>query len=104
AQRAVSKYLGEKIGLTALEAAAGVHELVNETMSAAARVYVAEKARAPGDLTIIASGGAGPLHAIGLARKLGCPRVIVPPYSGVLSSLGLLVAPFAFERSSSVNS
>ena len=53
-------------------------------------------------LLLVACGGAGPLHAIGLARKLGCPRVVVPPYSGVLSSLGLLAAPIAFERSRAV--
>lgn len=102
ARQAITKHVAEPAGLSTLEAAAGIHELVNEAMAAAARVYVAEKAKAPGKLTLVACGGAGPLHAVGLARKLGCPRVVVPPYSGVLSSLGLLAAPIAFERSRAV--
>jgi N-methylhydantoinase A len=102
ARHAIGTQVAEPAGLTPLQAAAGIHELVNETMAAAARVYVAEKAKAPKDLTLVACGGAGPLHAIGLARKLGCPRVVVPPYSGVLSSFGLLAAPIAFERSRAV--
>jgi len=102
ARQAIKSKVAEPAGLSPLQAAAGIHELVNENMAAAARVYVAEKAKAPKDLTLVACGGAGPLHAIGLARKLGCPRVVVPPYSGVLSSFGLLAAPIAFERSRAV--
>ena len=102
ARQAITKRVAEPANLKTLQAAAGIHELVNETMAAAARVYVAEKAKAPRDLTLVACGGAGPLHAVGLARKLGCPRVVIPPYSGVLSSLGLLAAPIAFERSRAV--
>ena len=102
AERAVEGYLAEKTGLTPLEAAAGVHEIVNENMAAAARVYVAEKGKAPSELSMVAFGGAGPVHAAGLARKLGCPRLVVPPHSGVMSSLGLLAAPVAFERSRAV--
>ena len=102
AGKAISSYLSESSGLTEIEAAAGVHELVNENMASAARVYVAEKGRAPSQLTLVAFGGAGPVHAVGLARKLGCPTVIIPPFSGVMSSLGLLAAPVAFERSKTV--
>ena len=102
AERAVGKQLAEATGLTVLEAAAGVHEIVNENMAAAARIYVAEKGRAPSELSMVAFGGAGPVHAAGLARKLGCPRLVVPPHSGVMSSLGLLAAPVAFERSRAV--
>jgi len=47
---------------------------------------------------MLAFGGAGPVHAIGLARKLGCANVVIPPLPGVMSSFGLLVAPIAFER------
>jgi N-methylhydantoinase A len=71
-------------------------------MSSAARQYVAEKGLAPSELTLVAFGGAGPVHALGLARKLGCARVVVPPFPGVMSSLGLLAAPVAFERSQAV--
>ena len=102
ADRAVRQHLAEATGLTTLEAAAGVHELVNENMASAARVYVAEKGKAPSELSMVAFGGAGPIHAAGLARKLGCPRLVVPPHSGVMSSLGLLAAPVAFERSRAI--
>ncbi len=102
AEASVRTNLADATGLTPVEAAAGVHELVNENMASAARMYVAEKGQAPSRLSLVAFGGAGPVHAIGLARKLGCPRVIVPPFSGVMSSLGLLAAPVAFERSRAV--
>ena len=102
AERAVEGHLAAETGLTTLEAAAGVHELVNENMASAAQVYVAEKGKAPPELTLVAFGGAGPVHAAGLARKLGCPRLVVPPHSGVMSSLGLLAAPVAFERSRAI--
>ena len=102
AERAVEGHLARETGLTPLEAAAGVHEIVNENMAAAAQVYVAEKGKAPPELSMVAFGGAGPVHAAGLARKLGCPRLVVPPHSGVMSSLGLLAAPVAFERSRAV--
>jgi N-methylhydantoinase A/oxoprolinase/acetone carboxylase beta subunit len=95
---AVSERLGAKAGLSAERAAAGIHELVNETMASAARMYLAEKGTAPSEVVMVAFGGAGPVHAVGLARKLGCRTVVIPPLPGVMSSLGLLVAPVAFER------
>ena len=73
AERAIRTHLAEATGLTTLEAAAGVHEIVNENMASAARIYVAEKGKAPPELSLVAFGGAGPVHAAGLARKLGCP-------------------------------
>ncbi|MFN0300457.1 MAG: hydantoinase/oxoprolinase family protein [Burkholderiales bacterium] len=99
---AIATHVAGPAGLDPVTAAAGMHEIVNETMASAARMYVAEKAMAPSELTLIAFGGAGPVHAIGLARKLGCPRVVIPPHSGVMSSLGLLAAPIAFERTRAV--
>ena len=102
AENAIENTLAKETGLTPVEAAAGVHELVNENMASAARVYVAEKGKALSQLSLVAFGGAGPVHAVGLARKLGCPRVIIPPFSGVMSSLGLLAAPVAFERSQAI--
>ena len=94
--------LAEAGGLTPVDAAAGVHELVNVNMASAARMYLTEKGLAAPQLSLVAFGGAGPVHAVDLARKLGCPRVIVPPFSGVMSSLGLLAAPVAFERSRAI--
>ena len=102
AEGAITLNLIKDTGLTPIEIAAGIHEIVNENMASAARVYVAEKGKAPSNLSLIAFGGAGPVHAVGLAKKLGCSEVIVPPFSGVMSSLGLLTAPVAFERSKAV--
>ncbi|HWK97782.1 MAG TPA: hydantoinase/oxoprolinase family protein [Pseudolabrys sp.] len=102
ARRAMNDKLAAPTGLSVERVASGIFEIVNETMASAARQYVAEKALAPSELTMIAFGGAGPVHALGLARKLGCPRVVIPPFPGVMSSLGLLAAPVAFERSHAV--
>ena len=99
AERAIATQIAAPARLGTLEAAAGIFELVNETMAAAARVYITDKGKSGGDLTLVASGGAGPVHAVALARKLSVPRVVVPPFPGVLSSLGLLAAPIAIERS-----
>jgi N-methylhydantoinase A/oxoprolinase/acetone carboxylase beta subunit len=71
-------------------------------MASAARVYVSDKAQAPQNLTLICFGGAGPGHGVELARKLGCGRVVIPPYPGLTSSFGLLTAPVAFEQSVAV--
>lgn len=102
AAEAIGRHIAGPMKRSPVEAAWGIYDLVNETMAAAARVYVAEKWQNARSLSLVAFGGAGPAHAAGLARKLGCPRVIVPPRPGAMSSLGLLVAPMAFERSRSL--
>jgi N-methylhydantoinase A/oxoprolinase/acetone carboxylase beta subunit len=86
-----------------MDAAAGIYRIVNENMAAAARIYIAEKGHDASRLTLVCSGGAGPVHAVDLARKLGIRKVVVPPFSGVMSSLGLLTAPLAFERSRTIH-
>src|SRR5262249_52287337 len=73
------------------------HDLVNENMASAARVHITENAFDPRDFDLVAFGGAGPVHAYGVARRLNVQRVIVPPLAGVFSSLGLLVAPLSVE-------
>jgi N-methylhydantoinase A len=102
ARTAIEKEVAKPLGLTVEQAAHGIHDLVNETMAAAARLHIAEKGCDPGKLTLIAFGGAGPLHAVELGRKLGCRAVLFPPHAGVMSSLGLLTAPPAFERMTTV--
>jgi N-methylhydantoinase A/oxoprolinase/acetone carboxylase beta subunit len=103
AEAAIKVKLATPLGLSTTEAAAGIYRLVNENMAAAARIYIAEKGQTASKLTLVASGGAGPVHAVDLARKLGIGRVVIPPFSGVMSSLGLLTAPLAFERTRSIN-
>jgi N-methylhydantoinase A len=99
AERAIETKVAAPSGLDAAAAAAGIFGVVSETMAAAARIYITDKGKSGGDLTLVASGGAGPVHAVELARKLGIRRVVIPPFSGVMSSLGLLAAPIAIERS-----
>ena len=75
----------------------GVHQLVNENMAAAARVHAAERGLEIRRYTMVATGGAGPVHACGVAQGLGISRVIIPPQAGVGSAFGLLTAPIAFD-------
>jgi 5-oxoprolinase (ATP-hydrolysing)/N-methylhydantoinase A len=101
AAAAVLARLGETLGLTD-ETASGVYDVVCETMAGAARVHVIEKGRDPRRFPLVAYGGAGPLHAVRVARSLGASEVIVPPVPGVAAALGFLVAPISFEFSRSV--
>ncbi len=66
-------------------------------MADAAKTHIAEKGGNPNIVTISAFGGAGPVHAYGLAKKIGAPRILVPPYAGVGSALGFFTAPVAFD-------
>ncbi|MDP6895578.1 MAG: hydantoinase/oxoprolinase family protein [Rhodospirillales bacterium] len=84
--------------LDTLILAAGIHDVVNESMASAARVHVAEQGRDPRDFTLLCTGGAGPVHAYGVARKLGIKRILCPPSAGVASALGLLVAPARVDK------
>lgn len=85
-------------GIDVLEAAYGIHDLANEDMASAAW-YLAERGEDATTMTMVAYGGAGPIHAYGLARKLGMRRLIVPPAAGVMSSaLGMLVEDLAIDR------
>ncbi|MGH6814456.1 MAG: hydantoinase/oxoprolinase family protein, partial [Hyphomicrobiaceae bacterium] len=93
--------LGGKIGLSAVETAAGIHKVVAETMAAAVRIHLVEKGKDPRRYALIGFGGAGPAHAAGVARILGIREVIVPPASGAASCLGFLAAPLSFERARS---
>ena len=94
--------LGEAAGLEPLEAAFGIHDLVNENMAGAARVHFAERGHDPQRFTLVATGGAGPVHAYAVARKLGLKRLVCPPSAGVASAVGLLVAPARADRSLTV--
>ncbi|MYH65033.1 MAG: hydantoinase/oxoprolinase family protein [Chloroflexi bacterium] len=75
----------------------GVHKMVNETMAAAARVHAAERGLELRRYCMVATGGAGPVHACGVAEGLGIKRIIIPPLAGVGSAFGFLTAPIAFD-------
>lgn len=100
AARRVLDRLGTSLELTT-EAAWGVYSVVCENMASAARVHVIEKGRDPRRFPLVAFGGAGPVHALRVARALGAPEVVVPRFAGVASALGFLVAPVSFEFSRS---
>ena len=89
-------------GSQSTEVAWGIHDIVNENMAGAARVHIAERGRDPRDYALLCTGGAGPVHAYSVARKLGLGRVICPPSAGVASALGLLVAPARVDRVATV--
>jgi len=89
--------LGAKLGLSAVEAAWGIHQVVCENMAGAARVHIIEKNHDPREFPVLAFGGAGPAHAARVARILGAREMLVPPVSGVASALGFLVAPVSHE-------
>lgn len=89
---AIRSRLAEPLGLEVRAAAQGVQEIVNESMAAATRMHMAEKGKDPRNYTLVAFGGAGPVHAYGLARLLKVGRIIVPPGAGVISAFGFLVA------------
>lgn len=92
AREAIERALARPLGLDPIEAAAGVLEIVNVNMMGAVRVISVEQGEDPREFTLVAFGGAGPLHAAEVARALGMRRVLVPPHPGLLSALGLLGA------------
>jgi N-methylhydantoinase A len=96
-ETAIAVAIGEPLGLSNNIAAAGVDEIVNENMANAARVHAIEHGKDTADRTLVAFGGAAPLHAARLADKLGIDRVIVPKGAGVGSAVGFLMAPIGYE-------
>lgn len=94
---ALDSVIGGRLGMEATESAWGVAEVVDENMANAARVHAVENGEDLSDYTMIAFGGAAPLHAGRLCEKLGISRCLVPPGAGVGSAIGFLRAPFSFE-------
>jgi N-methylhydantoinase A len=95
--------LAQDLDIDALRAASGVHDIVNENMAGAARVAIAERGRVPRDYAVLATGGAGPVHAWQVARKLGVKRIVCPPGAGAGSTIGMLKAPARIDRVASFN-
>jgi N-methylhydantoinase A len=94
---AALKSIGDQLNTDSAGAAIGVAEIVDETMASAARVHAVENGKDTADRTLIAFGGAAPLHAARMARKLGMKKVIVPVGAGVGSAFGFLRASIAYE-------
>ncbi len=97
AENAISPAIGSELDMETVIAAAGISEIVDETMASAARIHAVEKGKDTGERTLIAMGGAAPLHCARLAEKLDIDRVIVPTSAGVGSAFGFLRAPISYE-------
>lgn len=100
AREAMSK-LADSLEVSVERCAWGIHDLVNESMSKAAAMHATDLGVDPRSLPMVAFGGAGPVHAYGIARKLGISRIICPTGAGVSSAIGLLIAPVAVDLSAS---
>jgi N-methylhydantoinase A/oxoprolinase/acetone carboxylase beta subunit len=97
AEAAVEADVARPSGISVVDAAWGIHEIVNENMATAARLHVLERGEDPRTFVLFAFGGAGPVHAHRLARKLGVGRVIYPLGAGVTSAYGLMTAPMSTD-------
>jgi len=98
----IEERIGKPLGMDAEAAAAAIHQVVTENMAEAARVHSVEINVDIRDYGTVAFGGAGPIHGHGVAERLRLPFMVCPPEAGVLSALGLLTAPLAFEFSRSL--
>lgn len=90
--------LADKLGVQLTDAAWGIYNMVNENMASAARIHIAENGHDPREFSMVATGGAGPVHAVEVARKLRIPRVLIPIAAGAGSCLGMLAAPARVDR------
>jgi N-methylhydantoinase A len=97
ARHVVSDKVAEALQLSAEHGALGISEIVDENMASAARVHAIESGKDLRPRTLIAFGGAAPLHAVRVAEKVGIGRIVVPTNAGVGSAVGLLRAPVAYE-------
>ncbi len=97
AEAALARQVGSRLGLDATGAARAIAEIVDESMANASRVHAVESGRDVGRYTMVAFGGAAPVHACRVAEKLGITRIVVPADAGVGSAVGFLLAPVAYE-------
>jgi len=98
---AIRDGVARPLSLETLRAAWGVHDIVSEDVARAFRIHASERGFDYRSGSMVAFGGSGPLHALGIARKLKIPRVSFPVGAGVMSALGLLISPLAFEMARS---
>ena len=97
ARKAIETRLAGPMGMSVTRAAQGIHEVVNENMATAARMHASEQGLDIRGSALVAFGGAGPVHAYRVAKLLGINRVVCPLGAGVMSSIGMLVAPKSFD-------
>jgi len=99
AWRAIETHIAKPLGITAEQAALGIHRVVNSNMAEGIRLVSVGRGVDPRGFALLPLGGGGPIHANALARELGISRIIIPLHPGVLSATGLLDAPVEHEAS-----
>ena len=103
AVQAIQNSIGRPLGLSLLDAAHGMRHLANISMARAIRAVTVERGRDPRDMTLIAFGGGGPVHAVDVAKILGIKKVVIPAMAGVFASAGMLVADLEYDLVRAVN-
>jgi N-methylhydantoinase A len=101
AEAAIARSVAAPLKLDLARAAFGIHEIINEDVARAFRIHASERGFDYRSCSMTAFGGGGPIHGLAIARKLKIPRVVYPVGAGVMSALGLLASPPAFEVSRS---
>ena len=96
AHKVMSEF-AEQLGMTVEAAADGVLTIINANMANAIRSRTVQKGHDPREFSLVAFGGAGPLHGVEVARDLGIPEVIIPPYPGITSAAGLLTTDLKYD-------
>ena len=96
-EKAIREKIAEPLGMTILEAALGIHAIVNSNMAQTLRLVSIKRGHDPRDFALIPFGGAGPLQGGRLAENANITRILVPPTPGVLSAMGLMLAPIQHE-------
>jgi N-methylhydantoinase A len=94
--------LADRMGKSLTDAALGIVRVAEANMAAAVRAVTSQRGHDPRRFALVSFGGAGGLHACNVAASLGIARVLIPPYSGVLSALGMVVAPPVADASRTV--
>jgi N-methylhydantoinase A len=104
AEEAIRTRIAVPLGISTIDAARGIFEVVNENMASALKTHVAERGEDPRRSYLVSFGGAGPVHGYELARSLRMRGVIVPSGAGTMSAQGLLTIPVSFEFARSLYS
>lgn len=102
AKEALEERISRKVGLPVIDAASGIVKIVNSEMAKIISMVSIERGYDPVDFTIIAFGGAGPMHVCALAEDIGIHKIVVPPNPGLFSAFGLLVSDFKYEATRAV--
>lgn len=102
-EKAMEEHIGNKLGISALEAAAAIIDVAVHDLAGAIRLISIERGHDPRDFALMPYGGAGPLHVVAIARELGIPRVIVPRFPGLTSALGCIMADVRHDFVQTVN-